>query len=74
MTEPQDLSPANVSYLLAEVESRPLPLQFPAQEIRWEDCDLPMLGFGKRQLLGVCYAVCLPAWLFFSLCNNMMPC
>lgn len=74
MTEPQDLSPANLSYLLAEVGSRQLPLQFSAQEIKWEDCNLPVLGFGKGQLLGACYAVRLPAWLFFSLYNNMMPC
>ena len=30
VTEPQDLSPANSSYLLAEVGSRQLPFQFPA--------------------------------------------
>lgn len=39
----QDVSPANSSYLLAQVESRQLPLTFPAQEIRWEDCNLTML-------------------------------
>lgn len=67
MTEPQDLSPANLSYLLAEVESRPLPLQFPAQEIRWEDCNLPVLGFERGScLVRAMLFVSLPGFSSFS--------
>lgn len=35
--------------------------QTAAQEIRWEDCNLPVPGFGKGQLLSACCAACLPA-------------
>lgn len=41
--EAQDVSPAKSHYLLAEVGSRQLPLTLPAQEIRWEDCNLTIL-------------------------------